>query len=72
MPSDAEASERAVETYMHDHGIEQIGSRTIPEITRNIMDMVEDGTSDALPASVAEVISHYLDVAAPARAAGAR
>ena len=72
VPGDADASERALETYMHDHGIELIGSRTISEITRNIMDMVEDGTSDALPASVAEVISHYLDVAAPARAAGAR
>ncbi len=71
-PGDDGASERAVETYMRDHGIELIGSRTISEITRNIMDMVEDGTSDALPSSVAEVISHYLDVAAPARAAGAR
>lgn len=72
VPGDAKASERAVETYMHDHGIELIGSRTITEITRNIMDMVDDGASDALPSSVAELITHYLDVAAPARAAGAR
>ena len=71
-PGDAKASERAVETYMHDHGMEMIGSRTVAEITRNIMDMVEDGSSEALPASVAELITHYLDVSAPARAAGAR
>ncbi len=71
-PADATASERVVETYMHDHGMELIGVRTISEITRNIMDMVEDGTSDALPANVAELISSYLDVTAPARAAGAR
>ncbi|MGI9477160.1 MAG: ATP phosphoribosyltransferase regulatory subunit [Hyphomicrobiaceae bacterium] len=71
-PGDAKASERAVETYMHDHGMEMIGSRTVAEITRNIMNMVEDGSSEALPASVAELITHYLDVSAPARAAGAR
>lgn len=72
VPDDVAASERAVETYMHDNGIELIGSRTIAEITRNVMDMVEDGTSEALPASIAELISNYLGVAAPARAAGAR
>lgn len=69
---DAKASERAIETYMHDHGIELIGARTVSEIAANIMNMVEDGTSDALPASVAELISNYLGVSAPARAAGAR
>lgn len=71
-PDDIKASERAVETYMHDHGIEFVGARTVPEITRNIIDRVEDGTSDALPAGVAELITHYLGVTAPARAAGAR
>lgn len=72
VPDDAKASERAVETYMHDHGIELIGSRTVAEITRNIMDRVEDGSSDALPSAVADLITHYLSVSAPARAAGAR
>ncbi|MFT5510993.1 MAG: ATP phosphoribosyltransferase regulatory subunit [Hyphomicrobiaceae bacterium] len=72
IPGDAKASERAIETYMHDHGIELIGARTVSEIAANIMNMVEDGTSDALPASVAELISNYLGVSAPARAAGAR
>lgn len=71
-PGDTKASERALETYMHDHGIELIGARTISEIASNIMNMVEDGSSEALPASVADLISSYLDVAAPARAAGAR
>lgn len=71
-PADAKVSERAVATYLHDKGVELIGARTIPEITRNIMNLVEDGTSPALPASVAELISHYLGVTAPARAAGAR
>lgn len=71
-PGDAKASERALEAYMHDHGIELIGARTVSEIAANIMNMVEDGTSQALPSSVAELISNYLGVAAPARAAGAR
>ncbi len=71
-PGDAKVSERALESYMHDHGIELIGARTISEIAGNIMNMVEDGTCEALPASVAELISSYLGVAAPARAAGAR
>jgi ATP phosphoribosyltransferase regulatory subunit len=71
-PEDAKASESAVEAYMNDQGIELIGTRTVPEITRNIMNMVADGSCEALPAGVAELISNYLDVTAPARAAGAR
>jgi len=71
-PRDAKVSERAIESYLDENGIELIGSRTIAEITRNVMNMVEDATSEALPASVAELIQNYLDVTAPARAAGAR
>ena len=63
---------RAVEGYLNDNGIELIGQRTIREITRSTMILVEDGSTDPLSSEVAEVISGYLDVTAPARAAGAR
>jgi ATP phosphoribosyltransferase regulatory subunit len=71
-PRNVDKSEAVLETYLHDHGIELIGARSIADITRNVMNMVEDGTSEALPQSVAELIESYLDVRAPARAAGAR
>jgi len=71
-PKDAKASESALEAYMSDQGIELIGSRSLSEITRNVMGRVEDASSEALPAHVAELIQNYLDVTAPARAAGAR
>ena len=71
-PSDIAASERAVERYLHDHGIELVGARTLGEITRNLASAVEDGNASPLPAGVAETIETYLGVSAPARAAGAR
>ncbi len=71
-PNDARKSEQAIESYLTKHNIELIGARSVPEIARNIMDMAADGASDALPSDVAKLISNYLDVAAPARAAGAR
>jgi ATP phosphoribosyltransferase regulatory subunit len=69
---DERQSMRAVEGYLNDNGIELIGQRTIREITRSIMIMVEDGSTEPLSGEVADVISGYLDVTAPARAAGAR
>lgn len=71
-PKSIEKSEAALEAYLSDNGIELIGSRSISDIARNVMNMVEDGTSAALPTGVAELIESYLDVRAPARAAGAR
>ena len=69
---DERQSMRAVEGYLNDNGIELIGQRTIREITRSIMILVEDGSTEPLSGEVADVISGYLDVTAPARAAGAR
>jgi ATP phosphoribosyltransferase regulatory subunit len=69
---DERQSMRAVEGYLNDNGIELIGQRTIREITRTIMILVEDGSTEPLSSEVADVISGYLDVTAPARAAGAR
>ena len=69
---DERQSMRAVEGYLNDHEIELIGQRTVKEITRRIMVMVEDGGTEPLAAEMADVIAGYLDVTAPARAAGAR
>jgi ATP phosphoribosyltransferase regulatory subunit len=69
---DERQSMRAVEGYLNDNGIELIGQRSVREITRNIMIMVEDGSMEPLDPGVADVIGAYLDVTAPARAAGAR
>jgi ATP phosphoribosyltransferase regulatory subunit len=69
---DERQSIRAVEGYLNDHDIELIGHRSVEEITRRIMMMVEDGSTEPLAGEIADVIAGYLDVTAPARAAGAR
>ncbi len=70
--NDQAKSEQAVLDYLSAHQIELIGARTIAEIAQNIMDLAEDSRATALPGEHADLIAGYLDVTAPARAAGAR
>lgn len=61
-----------VSEYLETANIEMIGARTIDEITDNLLMIVADQRAEPLSARTAALISNYIGVAAPARAAGAR
>lgn len=69
---DARGAERAVAEYLDKEGIELIGARSLREISDHIFENVQDAGSEPLSNDVASLIEAYLDVKAPARAAGAR
>lgn len=58
--------------YFSNNDIEIIGTRSVSEITANLMAMIEDASADPLPQETVALIEGYLGVNAPARAAGAR
>ncbi|MEO0730402.1 MAG: ATP phosphoribosyltransferase regulatory subunit, partial [Pseudomonadota bacterium] len=66
------AAEHVLITYLDENGVPAIGARSIHEIAANLLAAMEDALSDALPESTAQIIERYLQVVAPARAAGAR
>jgi len=70
--ADIKSAERHVVEYFARQDIELIGSRSIKEITLNLIELVSDAQSEPLPGEVRELIEAYLGVKAPARAAGAR
>lgn len=69
---DARGAERAVAEYLEKEGIELIGARSLREISDHIYENVQDAGTEPLSSDVASLIEAYLDVKAPARAAGAR
>jgi ATP phosphoribosyltransferase regulatory subunit len=71
-PAKRGEAERKVARYLEAAGIELIGARTVAEITESLLDMVADVKAEPLPATTAQLLESYLDVEAPARAAGAR
>lgn len=65
-------AEKAIARYMDERGIEALGTRSLAEITENLLSIVEDGRTQPLTADTANLLDCYIGVVAPARAAGAR
>jgi ATP phosphoribosyltransferase regulatory subunit len=65
-------AEKKVGKYLETQGLDLVGVRSVGEITESLLDIVEDGRAEPLPAATAQLIESYLGVTAPARAAGAR
>ena len=68
-PEDREAS---VLDYLDKHNIELIGVRSASEIADSVANAVEDAAAEPLSEETHKLLATYLDVSAPARAAGAR
>jgi len=71
-PSRPTEAVEIVSEYLEAENIEIIGARTIEEIAENLLMIVADQRAEPLSARTAALISNYISVAAPARAAGAR
>ncbi len=68
-PSDAAASEAAVQAYLDSEGLDIVGVRSISEITANLMDKVADGRADPLSPLTARIIERYIALRGPAETA---
>lgn len=68
-PADAE---KAIARYMDERRIEPQGTRSLADITENLLSIVEDSRTQPLSADTANLLTCYIGVVAPARAAGAR
>ncbi|MCL4766064.1 MAG: ATP phosphoribosyltransferase regulatory subunit [Hyphomicrobiaceae bacterium] len=71
-PADPASSEAEVGRYLEAHGLELIGARSVSEITQGLLAAAADAAAEPLSPSAAELIETYVNVKAPARAAGAR
>ncbi|MEZ5842143.1 MAG: ATP phosphoribosyltransferase regulatory subunit [Hyphomicrobiaceae bacterium] len=71
-PSDLAGAEQAVVRHLADTGIELIGWRSAREIAASLVEAVATARTPPLEAETASLIAGFLDVSAPARAAGAR
>jgi ATP phosphoribosyltransferase regulatory subunit len=69
---DQAAAEFQLSKYLEANEIDVFGARSLSEIAASLRSALEDALSDALPDATADTISGYLEVVAPARAAGAR
>lgn len=69
---DQAASEYQLSKYLAANEIDVFGARSLSEIASSLRLALEDALADALPEETASTISGYLEVVAPARAAGAR
>lgn len=69
---DQAAAEFQLSKYLEAHEIDVFGARSISEIASSLRLALEDALAEALPDETAATISGYLEVEAPARAAGAR
>lgn len=63
---------QAVSNYLDEHKIEMIGARTVAEISESLLMIVSDQRAEPLSERTAALITNYIGVTAPARAAGAR
>jgi ATP phosphoribosyltransferase regulatory subunit len=75
--SNLDAEDRAealqvVEGYLDTREIDIVGTRTLDEITDRLLAAAHDARQPPLPAETTALISDFLSVAAPAKAAGAR
>ncbi|MEL6311980.1 MAG: ATP phosphoribosyltransferase regulatory subunit, partial [Pseudomonadota bacterium] len=69
---DQVAAEHQLMVYFDKAEIPVLGARSVREIAANLLAAIEDALADALPEETAGIIERYLQVVAPARAAGAR
>ena len=67
-----ENREAAVVDYLERQNIELIGARSAAEIAESVANAVEDAAAEPLSEETRNLLATYLDVSAPARAAGAR
>ncbi|MEM1370830.1 MAG: ATP phosphoribosyltransferase regulatory subunit [Pseudomonadota bacterium] len=67
-----EKAPQILNDYYERQGIELIGVRTLDEIAESILLIIEDAKSKPLDPSTADLILKYMEVDAPAKAAGAR
>ncbi|MGI9404210.1 MAG: ATP phosphoribosyltransferase regulatory subunit [Hyphomicrobium sp.] len=70
-PGDPVGAEQRVADYLDNAGIELAGTRSLSEITDGLLSIAADAEAKPLKAATAAMIDSYVDVAAPARAAGA-
>ncbi len=71
-PEHPEDAERQVAAYLDERGIEVFGTRSLGEITENLLSIVADSKTQPLSPETANLLENYVRVVAPARAAGAR
>jgi len=61
-----------VARFLDEEGIELVGARTVSEIATNLQVILNDAKAEPLSENTAALIENYIEVSAPARAAGAR
>ena len=61
-----DAAQAQVATYLDDHGIELTGTRSLAEITENLLWVAADAKAAPLPAATAELIETYVAIRTPA------
>ena len=71
-PERPDDAERQIAAYLESRGIELVGTRSLGEITANLLSIVADSNTQPLSADTANLLESYIGVVAPARAAGAR
>jgi ATP phosphoribosyltransferase regulatory subunit len=71
-PEKTDEAEKQVASYLDSRSIEMIGTRSLGEITENLLSIVADSKTQPLSAETANLLESYIRVVAPARAAGAR
>ncbi len=64
-PADPLKSEKAIAQYLEDKGILTLGSRSIGEITRQLLEQLADERDPPLELSAATIIDTYLNIEAP-------
>ena len=69
-PDDKAGAEQRVADYLDSAGIELTGTRSLSEITDGLLSIAADARARPLDAGTAAMIDAYVDVAAPAGAAG--
>lgn len=71
-PERPEDAEKQIAGYLESRSIEVVGTRSLTEITDNLLSIVADSNTQPLSADTANLLESYIGVVAPARAAGAR
>jgi ATP phosphoribosyltransferase regulatory subunit len=71
-PADPEAAAVAVARHLTQAGIELQGTRTLAEITGQLLSRAEDARAEPLPVEAARVIEDYVQIHGDPLAAGAR
>ena len=71
-PENQPDAEKQVAAYLESRDLELQGTRSLSEITENLLSIVADANTQPLSADTANLLESYVSVVAPARAAGAR